>query len=361
MIYDMILAPKAKPIIRATHTPSVPWTFINSERKSLNLGTGDIWDSKWAAGGQLKDSNWQKHTKPHRFCQIPCTNISDASISHVYKTVLPQHPSLVLASKKKCKTVSPSSGSSPSLNLFTKRKQARDGCKYTRFTPPKTNTSPKKGAFQYESTLPTTSTTFNYYVSGGHVLVFQGSTGKKTRLGVTWTLLRSHCWMECWTSKLLSNSARMFSTSTFTNWNRFWWKVIWWSYMHRFCHEVPMMVICLTANIASKKHAQCSKQPQNSNQPAWNSDWRNEKSKRRWQSTSTVPNTTYYIDRTFEHLPCLFFHTNDIACDSHHYSASRFDTPPVFNQVLAVGFWGCKSCPLLAKDILQIFYRVGGG
>ena len=82
--------------------------------------------------------------------------------------------------KKRCKTVSPSSGSSPSLNLFTKRKQARDGCKYTRFTPPKTNTSPKKGPFQYESTLPTTSTTFNYYVSGGNVLVFQGSTGKKT-------------------------------------------------------------------------------------------------------------------------------------------------------------------------------------
>lgn len=40
----MILAPKAKPIIRAKNTPSVQWTFINSERKSLNLGNGDIWD-----------------------------------------------------------------------------------------------------------------------------------------------------------------------------------------------------------------------------------------------------------------------------------------------------------------------------
>lgn len=70
------------------------------------LGFGWIWNvssSKWAAGGQLKDWNWQKHTKPHRFCQIPCTNISDASISHVYKTVLPNIRPLFWLRKKSTK------------------------------------------------------------------------------------------------------------------------------------------------------------------------------------------------------------------------------------------------------------------
>lgn len=172
-----------------------------------------------------------------------------------------------------------------------------------KLTPP-----PKKGPFQYESTLPTTSTTFNYYVSGGHVLVFQGSTGKKKRLGVTWTLLRSHCWMECWTSKLLSNSARMFSTLTFTNWNRFWWKVSWWSYMHRFCQSVPMMVICLTANIASKKRAKCSNQPRNSNQPAWNSDWptKNQNQDGKARTFTRTTHNLLYWQEVWTSPMCLF-------------------------------------------------------
>ena len=89
-----------------------------------------------------------------------------------------------------------------------------------------------------------------------------------------------------------------------------------------------------------------------------------EKSKPRWQSTYVHTDHTQPIILTghlnISHVS--FFHTNDITCDFHHYSDSRFDTPPVINQVLAVGFWGCKSCvTLLAKDILQIFYGDGGG
>ena len=138
----------------------------------------------------------------------------------------------------------------------------------------------------------------------------------------------------------------MFSTLTFTNWNRFWWKVSWWSYMHRFCHEVPMMVICLTANIASKKHAQCSNQPRGTqiNQLETVIDARKIKTKMAKHVRPHGPHTQPIILTGHLNISHVFFFlTNDITCDFHHYSASRFDTPPVFNQVLAVGFWGCKS------------------
>lgn len=192
------------------------------------------------------------------------------------------------------------------------------------------------------------STTFHYYVSGGHVLVFQGSTGEKKRLGVTWTLLRSHCWMECWTSKLLSNSARMFSTLTFTNWNRFWWKVSWWSYMHRFCHEVPMMVICLTANIASKKHAQCSNQPRGTqiNQLETVIDARKIKTKMAKHVRPHGPHTQPII---------LTGHLNI----SHVFFSSQMTSPATF---ITIRLQDSTRHPYLTKSLPLVFEvaRVGG-